>query len=112
VLPNFAKARVLAQREVCVALLERIDMAKDMWGLENKKTVGEPVVAAELETLLKNARPTARIMPDGSRVALPDLSAHFSASGRPICPAGGTYSYNVLCTKPTCSLGAALGHTL
>jgi hypothetical protein len=112
VIPGFASARALAQKQACIIMLGHIDAAKDQWGLENKKTAREPVVVAEVDALLKNIQNVRHRALDGSVVSLPDPITYFKNGEHPVCPAGGTYSYNVICEKPTCSLGAALGHTL
>jgi hypothetical protein len=82
-----AVPRQAAMRAECIANLKQIDAVKEQWAFENKKTAGEPVIDDEVEQYWKNSK-------------------------RPICPAGGVYSYNPVGMVPTCSLGAALGHTL
>jgi len=86
-IPDFVKARSTAQQHACINNLRMIDAAKEQWALENKKTVGTPVVITEVNAYLPNG-------------------------ATPICPAGGVYAYNVLGTPPTCSLGEKLGHQL
>lgn len=86
-LPSLVPARTHAQKNACIANLRQIDGAKEQWALENKKTKGEPADDDQINAYLKN-------------------------SARPVCPQGGVYSYNPLGMNPTCSLGAALGHTL
>jgi len=86
-IPNFVKARTAAQRNACIQNLRQIDAAKEQWGLENKKTLGATVVVSEANAYLPNG-------------------------ATPICPAGGVYTYNVLGTPPTCSLGDSLDHRL
>jgi competence protein ComGC len=86
-IPNFVRARATRSYSPCIAHLKQIDGAKEQWALENKKTAGAPVDAAEVNTYLKN-------------------------STAPKCPQGGTYTYNPVGKAPTCSLGATLGHTI
>jgi len=86
-IPGFKKARTAAQQKACILNLKHIDAAKELWALENRKTQGSRVVVSQVNTYLKNSQ-------------------------RPVCPAGGTYSYRVVGTKPACNRGAALGHTL
>ena len=74
-------------RTECIKNLQFIDAAKEQWAYENKKTNGTPAVDDEIE-------------------------AYWKSSKRPICPAGGVYSYNPVGVNPTCSLGPVLGHTL
>src|ERR1700693_5056131 len=86
-IPNFVKARTTAQKNACIANLKQIDGAKEQWAMENKKTTGDVTDATAVNTYLKN-------------------------SAAPQCPANGTYTYQVVGSNPTCTIGAALGHTL
>ncbi len=83
-IPNFVRARTDSQRAVCIANLRTIDGAKNTWALEHKKTSSD--VPAETDL--------------------------FGASGyirdRSSCPASGTYAFNAVDTKPTCTVS---GHT-
>jgi prepilin-type N-terminal cleavage/methylation domain-containing protein len=83
-IPNFVKARGTAQTNACINNLRQIDGAKEQWALENKKSAG-------------------------SAVDTSGVSAYIKGQTTPICPAGGTYSYNVVDTSPACSIP---GHTL
>jgi prepilin-type N-terminal cleavage/methylation domain-containing protein len=83
-IPNLVKARVNAQTKGCISNLKQIDGAKEQWALENKKSAGSAV--------------------DTSGVA-----AYIKGGATPLCPAGGTYSYNAIDTDPACSIS---GHTL
>jgi len=85
--PNYIKAHTLRSQPACVSNLRQIDGAKEQWALENRKKPGDPVVDDEVNAYLKGSQ-------------------------RPVCPQGGVYSYNVVGVNPTCSRGAALGHTL
>jgi hypothetical protein len=85
--PYSGKARTPAMQKACIVNLRQIDAAKDRWALEHKKTQGEAMVDEEVNLYLKNSQ-------------------------RPVCPSGGTYTYGAVGVDPTCSLGAALGHTL
>ncbi len=83
-IPNFVKARGGPHRAYgCFSILRQIDGAKDQWALENKKSVGTPVVASEVDAYIK--------------------------SGAPKCPNGGTYTYGAVGETPKCSIP---GHTL
>ncbi len=86
-IPNFVKARETAQKNACIANLKQIDGAKEQWALEQKLTGGAANDDNAINGYLKN-------------------------SVGPGCPANGTYSYNVVGSSPTCSLGPTLGHTL
>ena len=84
-IPNFVKARGTAQKNACINNLRQIDGAKEQWALENKKSSGSTTVDTEVQTYIKGAAPS--------------------------CPGGGTYTYQVVDTNPTCSLSAS-GHAL
>src|SRR5688572_14354953 len=81
--PNFIKARTKSQKTVCIKNLQMIDGAKEVWALEAKRHVSDPVVVADVNTYIKG--------------------------GEPICPGSGKYEYNDLRTPPTCTVA---GHTL
>lgn len=86
-LPNFIKARVTAQKNACIQNLKQIDSAKEQWALENKKTEGASTAGSEsaVDAFMKSA---------------------------PVCPGGGSYTYNAVGTNPSCSLSASNSHTL
>ena len=85
-IPNFIKARMTAQKNACIQNLKQIDSAKEQWAMENKKTEGASVAGSEsaIDAFMKSA---------------------------PVCPGGGSYTYNAIGTSPSCSLGASNGHT-
>ena len=89
-IPNFIKARTASQRSACVANMKQIDGAKATWALEMKKLGTDSPSAGDLygPTLYIRQAPT--------------------------CPAnGGTYTINVVDTKPACPNVATLtDHTL
>lgn len=86
-IPNFVKARSKAQATSCIQNMKAIEGAKEQWAIENKKTDGASTSGSEsaIDAFLKAA---------------------------PVCQGGGTYTYGAIGTAPTCSLGAAAGHTL
>lgn len=88
-IPNFVKARTSAQKNACIANLQQIEGAKEQWALENRKTEGASTAGSESA-----------------------INAFLRGSAAPACPGAGTYTYNAIGTPPTCSLGAAAGHTL
>jgi prepilin-type N-terminal cleavage/methylation domain-containing protein len=88
-IPNFVKARGTAQKNACVNNLRQIDGAKEQWALENRASAG----AAVTET------------------GATGVNAYIKGETRPICPAGGSYTYGAVNTNPTCTL-AASGHSL
>jgi type II secretory pathway pseudopilin PulG len=76
-IPNFVKARTTAQTNACINNLRQIDGAKEQWALEAKKNQGDAVVSASINSYIKG--------------------------GAPKEPAGGTYTYAVIGTNPSCS---------
>jgi hypothetical protein len=79
-IPNFVKARSVAQMNACVNNLRQIDAAIETWAVENKK-------------------------PEGTPVTYRDISAYFKVTL--VCPAGGTtfsdsYSLTTVGQHPTC----------
>ena len=87
--PNIVKARATARKTVCIANLKALDGAKQQWALENNKK--------------------------GTDV--PGLSDLFSVrhgyiKRLPVCPSGGTYTFNDANTPPACSLAESEDHSL
>lgn len=85
-LPNFAKARTVAQQKACMKNLTVLDETKQQWGFETKQPA--------------TATPT-----------IAQIQAYFGQSRMPVCPSRGTYRLRRLDRPPTCTL-SALGHTL
>jgi prepilin-type N-terminal cleavage/methylation domain-containing protein len=79
-IPNFVRARTTAQKNACINNLRQIDGAKEQWALEQKKAPGATVNDA-------------------------DITPYIKGNAMPLCPAGGTYTVNVVDTAPACSLG-------
>src|ERR1043166_4656196 len=82
-IPNFVKAREVAQRNVCKIYLQQIEEAKQRWADAKKK-------------------------PDGTAVTALDLSGYLTPHMLK-CPKGGVYQINPVGTPPTCSIP---GHEL
>jgi hypothetical protein len=87
VIPNLLPAKVTKAQNACVVNLKQIAGAQRSWSLEMKKGPGETVDAGE-------------------------VAKFFRGGILPTCPAGGSYELHQVKDKPTCSLGAALGHSL
>src|SRR5436305_9112113 len=88
-IPNFVKARTASQKNACIANLKQIDGAKATWGLQQTKVATDVPVDPDMFGATQYIR------------------------DQPSCPGGGTYSWNDVATKPTCTLAAApAGHTL
>ena len=83
-IPNFVKAREVAQRNGCINNLRMIDAAKNEWALENHKNNEDTPTKQDLLPFLKNAQ-------------------------FPQCPAAGTYTIGEVKDAPTCSVP---GHVL
>ncbi|MFH0839213.1 MAG: hypothetical protein V1893_03405 [Candidatus Omnitrophota bacterium] len=83
-LPHFKKAKVFKDARICVENLHSIAFAKEQWamGSDISKAIPLPDDIMEIEAYIKG--------------------------GTPVCPAGGTYTYNCIGTDPTCSIGAGL----
>ena len=76
--PNFVQARNTSRRNSCIANLKQIDSAKEQFAME-----------AKLDT--------------GASVAWTDLVSTYMKS-QPTCPAGGTYTIDVVGTAPSCDV--------
>ena len=83
-IPSFVKARDTARQNACVSNLRQIDSAKEQWAMANNVTGTDDVVVSE-------------------------VNRYINGGTTPICPAGGTYSYNAMGTDPTCTVP---GHSL
>ena len=81
-IPNFVKARQTAQKNACINNLRMIDGAKEQWALENRAPGGGGVTE------------------DGAT----GVNSYIKGNARPICPAGGSYTYGNVDEKPTCSV--------
>ena len=84
-IPNFVRAREVAQRTACQANLRSIQGGKATWALEQRR--GNSDVPADADLF----GPTLYI------------------SAKPTCPGNGTYTLNQVDTKAACSVSS---HTL
>lgn len=82
--PNFLKSRQRAQKNLCISNLRVIDHAKEQWGFEKKKAVGDRARRVEIQTYMKGGK-------------------------APECPANGTYRYRPFGSEPRCTID---GHEL
>lgn len=87
-IPQVVKARSGNARSACLKNLKEIDRAKSSWALEQKKHAGDPVEDTNL------------------------FGAAAYIRNKPTCPGRGSYTLNVIGTKPQCDLESTLGHSL
>jgi prepilin-type N-terminal cleavage/methylation domain-containing protein len=52
--PNFVKARTIAQQKACISNLQQIDGAIQRWALDLNKGQGSPVAYSDISSYLKN----------------------------------------------------------
>ena len=83
-IPNFVKARSTAQKNACIANLKQIQGSKQVWAIDANKTGADTATWNDL---------------------VPDY-----IKKQPSCPAGGTYTIDIVDNDPACSY--ANGHTL
>lgn len=81
--PNFVKARTSSQRNTCMANLKQMDGIKASWALEQKKNNADTPTDADL------------------------IGPTLFMRSKPPCPGGGSYGWEPVDTKVTCSLGPA-----
>jgi prepilin-type N-terminal cleavage/methylation domain-containing protein len=81
-IPSLMKSRNTSREKACINNLRQIDGAKERWAMENNLETGDPSVDADVDA--------------------------YMSRGRPVCPAGGTYTYQNVGTTPTCTVA---GHT-
>lgn len=77
-IPQFINSRTKSQAQSCVANLRQINTAKEQAAMANNLNDGDSVTATDLTPYLKSVMPT--------------------------CPAGGTYTIQVVGIQPSCSL--------
>ena len=83
-IPNFVRARQMAQKNTCINNLRIVDGAKQQWALENEKK-------------------------DDAVPGSVDLQTYFRDGVIPSCPQGGTYEIRSVGETPVCSVP---GHEL
>lgn len=79
-IPRVLQHRAYAARQACLRNINQIEGAKQTWGLENGKHMGDQPLDDDL------FGPNAYIR------------------AKPVCPAGGEYTINALGTDAACSL--------
>lgn len=83
-IPSFVKARTTSQQNACINNLRQIDSAKEQWALAEAKS-------------------------DGDSVDIDAVNQYLKGGTTPVCPAGGSYTYNPIGINPTCNI---TGHEL
>lgn len=76
-IPSFMKARTQSQLNACINNIRQIESGKEQWALEKKQATGSGVTTDEVDAYMKAA---------------------------PVCPAGGTYTYNAIGTEADCNI--------
>lgn len=94
-IPNFIKARTTSQKNACINNLRVIDGAKQQWALENNQSAGATPGESAVAKYCGRTSTATTLSTAGVN-----------------CPGGGTYTINAVNVKPSCSLGATLGHQL
>ena len=90
-IPSFMRARETARAKACQENLQKIDSAKEQWALETNKSNGYVLDITFLED-------EEVVGPEGY------------IKKKPICPAGGEYTVNVIGVDPECSIGVSLNN--
>ena len=86
-IPNFVKARATSQANACINNLRQIDAAASQFALEAGKKTTDPIIYPG------------------------DLTPYIKLNAKsviPPCPAGGTYTCDVVGTSPVCSLSSTV----
>lgn len=86
-IPSFVKARNTAQQNGCINNLRMIDSGKEQAALAEKWAAG--------------LSPTTTV-----------VDSYIKGGTTPECPAGGTYTYNVIGTNPVCSITSPTSHRM
>ena len=89
-IPSFMKARTQSQTNACINNLRQIDSAKEQAALEMHWTNGSAVANGQSNV---NAY----------------IKGLVGTTNTPTCPAGGSYTYNIIGTNPVCTV---VGHVL
>jgi len=84
-IPNFIRARATSQRHICITNLNKIEAAKQTWGLENAKSLLEIPTVTDI------------------------AGANGYLKKMPLCPSSGDYDFHSLKETTTCTIA---GHTL
>ena len=86
-IPSFVKARADSQRKACVNNLRIMDASKEQAAMAQRWDA------------------TVTPMVDGSAGGT-NVLEYVKGNTLPVCPGGGTYTFNAIGSVPTCSLSA------
>jgi len=86
-IPSFVKARNTSRQNACINNLRQIDSGKEQLAMASNLNDGDVATTANVNTYIKGG-------------------------STPVCPANGTYTYNVVGTNPDCSVTIPTSHTL
>ncbi len=86
-IPSFVKARNTSQQNACINNLRMIDAGKEQGALVQQWGEGDVATVSVVNEYIKG-------------------------STTPLCPAGGSYSYNTVGTNPTCDITSPTSHRL
>jgi type II secretory pathway pseudopilin PulG len=86
-IPSFVKARNTSQQNACINNLRQIDSGKAQAAIAKAVAEGDPITEATVNEYIKG-------------------------NTTPLCPAGGSYSYNDVGTNPTCDITSPTSHRL
>lgn len=81
-IPNIIKTGAKAKAVVCIANLQKIERAKEIWAFETDAVMAEV--------------PVTPTWPDLVGIYIEEM---------PVCPSGGTYTIGRYGEPPTCSIG-------
>ena len=84
-IPSFVKARNTSQQNACINNLRIIDAGKEQWAMAARMTDGNTIITASVNDYVKG-------------------------STTPICPGGGTYTYENIGSAPECSITTPTSH--
>lgn len=79
-LPNFTRTREVARQKSCVANLKQIEMAKELWAMDNHGANGDPIALSSLVGTYITPNP-----PPGARAGAP-INLYCPTSGLPYAP--------------------------
>lgn len=86
-IPSFVKARNTSQQNACVNNLRIIDSGKEQAAMAERLT-------------------------DGDTISSVTVNQYVKGNTTPICPGGGTYTYQNIGTQPSCTITTPTSHNL